>query len=158
MKPVKFKPIGVIHSPFKDRTGIPRQAAMAPEITAKIEIFDEYVDGLSDLEGFSHIIVIFYLHLIQKGSLKAHPPSDNQERGVFATRSPSRPNPIGISIVRLESIDRNILNISRVDMVDGTPVLDIKPYIPDLNPKKGIRVGWLKRKVKAASKKKPGSR
>jgi tRNA-Thr(GGU) m(6)t(6)A37 methyltransferase TsaA len=158
MKSVKYKPIGVIHSPFKDRTGIPHQAARAPEITAKIEIFEEYIDGLSDLDGFSHIIVIFHLHLIQKGSLRAHPPSDNKERGVFATRSPSRPNPIGISIVRLESIDRNILSISRVDMVDGTPVLDIKPYIPDLNPKKGIRVGWLKSKIKGTNKNKPDNR
>lgn len=145
MNPVKYKPIGIIHSPFKNLTGIPRQAAGAPDITAKIEIFDEYIDGLMDLDGFSHIVVIFHLHLVKKGSLKASPPWDNREHGVFATRSPRRPNPIGISVVRLENIDRNILNISGVDMADGTPVLDIKPYIPTLNPTKAVRTGWLKK-------------
>jgi tRNA-Thr(GGU) m(6)t(6)A37 methyltransferase TsaA len=156
--PVKYKPIGVIHSPFKNRVGIPRQAVGAPEVAARIEIFDEYIDGLLDLDGFSHIIVVFHMHLIQRGSLKASPPWDNREHGVFSTCSPYRPNPIGISIVRLESINRNILDISCVDMADGTPVLDIKPYIPDLNPAKGIRLGWLKDKVKGMNRSKSGDR
>jgi tRNA-Thr(GGU) m(6)t(6)A37 methyltransferase TsaA len=158
MDTVKYKPIGVIHSPFKDRTGIPRQAAGAPDVTAEIEIFDEYVEGLTDLDGFSHIVVIFHLHLVQKGSLKACPPWDHKEHGVFATRSPHRPNPIGVSIVRLESIERNILKILRVDMLDGTPVLDIKPYIPRLNPTKGVRTGWLEGKVEDMNKSKSGDR
>jgi len=158
VNPVSYEPIGVIHSPFKDRSGIPRQAIGAPEVTAKIEIFDEYIDGLSDLDGFSHIVVVFHMHLIQRGSLKASPPWDNKEHGVFATRSPFRPNPIGISVVRLESIERNILNISCVDMADGTPVLDIKPYIPDLNPTEGVRLGWLKGKVHGMNESKSGER
>ena len=158
MNPVKYKPIGVIHSPFKERIGIPRQAVGASEVTAKIEIFDDYLDGLTDLDGFSHIIVIFHLHLVQKGSLKASPPWDNKEHGVFATRSPHRPNPVGVSVVRLDSIERNILNISGVDMADGTPVLDIKPYIPDLNPNEDIRLGWLKGKVKGMNRSKSGDR
>jgi len=158
MNPVKYEPIGIIHSPFTDRIGIPRQAAGAPEITAKIEIFDEYIDGLSDLDGFSHIVVIFHLHLVQKSSLKAFPPWDHREHGVFATRSPHRPNPIGVSVVRLENIDRNILNISGVDMADGTPVLDIKPYIPALNPTEAIRTGWLKDKTEGMNKSKSGDR
>ena len=147
MNPVKYEPIGIIHSPFTDRIGIPRQAAGAPEITAKIEIFDEYIDGLSDLDGFSHIVVIFHLHLVQKSSLKAFPPWDHREHGVFATRSPHRPNPIGVSVVRLENIDRNILNISGVDMADGTPVLDIKPYIPQFDIRKVEKIGWLEKNV-----------
>jgi len=155
---IKYKPIGVIHSPFKGQGGIPRQAAGAPEVAAKIEIFDEYVEGLTDLDGFSHILVIFHLHLMQKGSLKACPPWDHKEHGVFATRSPYRPNPIGVSVCRLDSIERNILNISCVDMANGTPVLDIKPYIPDLNPTKQIRLGWLKGKVKGMNKSKSGDR
>lgn len=158
MNPVKYEPIGIIHSPFTDRIGIPRQAAGAPEITAKIEIFDEYIDGLSDLDGFSHIVVIFHLHLVQKSSLKAFPPWDHREHGVFATRSPHRPNPIGVSVVRLENIDRNILNISGVDMADGTPVLDIKPYIPALNPTEAVRTGWLKDKTEGMNKSKSGDR
>ena len=158
MNSVKYKPIGIIHSPFKEPTGIPHQAARAPEITGKIEIFDEYIDGLTDLDGFSHIVVIFHLHLVKKGSLKAHPPSDNREHGVFATRSPHRPNPIGVSVVRLENIERNILNISGIDMVDGTPILDIKPYISALNPTKAIRTGWLQDKTKGMNKSKSGDR
>ncbi len=155
---IKYKPIGIIHSPFKKPTGIPRQAVGAPEVTAKIEIFDEYIDGLMNLDGFSHIVVIFHLHLVKKGSLKASPPWDNCEHGVFATRSPYRPNPIGVSVVHLKNIDRNILNISGVDMADGTPVLDIKPYIPDLNPTKAVRTGWLKDKIEGMNKSKSGDR
>ncbi|MBN2180687.1 MAG: tRNA (N6-threonylcarbamoyladenosine(37)-N6)-methyltransferase TrmO [Sedimentisphaerales bacterium] len=158
MNPIKYKPIGIIHSPFPEPKGIPRQAIGAPEITAKIEIFDEYLEGLTDLEGFSHIVVIFHLHLVNKSSLMASPPWDNREHGVFATRSPHRPNPIGISVVRLENIDRNILNISGVDMVDGTPVLDVKPYIPTLNPTEGIRTGWLQGKTEGMNKSKSGDR
>ena len=158
MNPVKYKPIGIIHSPFETTTGIPRQAVGAANVTAKIEIFDEYIDGLTDLDGFSHIVVIFHLHLVKKGSLKASPPWDNREHGVFATRSPYRPNPIGVSVVRLENIDRNILTISGVDMADGTPVLDIKPYIPALNPIKEIQTGWLKDKTEGMNKSKSGDR
>jgi len=155
---VKYKPIGVVHSPFKGGGGIPRQAAGAPDVAAQIEIFNEYIEGLTDLDGFSHIVVIFHLHLVQKGSLKACPPWDHKEHGVFATCSPYRPNAIALSVVRLESIERKILNISSVDMADGTPVLDIKPYIPDLNPTKAIRVGWLEGKIKDMNKSKSGER
>jgi len=155
---IKYSPIGVIHSPFKSPSGIPRQAAGASDVKAEIEIFDEYIDGLTDLEDFSHIIVIFHLHLVTKPTLKAHPPWDNKEHGVFATRSPHRPNPIGVSVVRLESINGSILKISGVDMADGTPVLDIKPYIPKLNPKKDIRIGWLEGKVEGMNKSKSGDR
>jgi tRNA-Thr(GGU) m(6)t(6)A37 methyltransferase TsaA len=101
------------------------------------------VEGLRDLDGFSHIVVVFHLHLVIQPSLVAHPPWDGKEHGVFATRSPYRPNPIGLSTVRLEHIEANTLHISGVDMIDGTPVLDIKPYIPNLNPVDDVKVGWL---------------
>jgi len=155
---VKYKPVGVIHSPFKSPSGVPRQAASTSRVAAQIEIFNEYIEGLADLDGFSHIVVIFHLHLVTKGSLKAFPPWDNKEHGVFATRSPHRPNPIGVSIVRLDSIDGNILNIIGVDMVDGTPVLDIKPYIPKLNPVEDIHIGWLEGKVEGMTESKSGDR
>ena len=158
MNLVQYKPIGIIHSQFKDLTGIPRQAVGAPEINARLEIFDEYMDGLVDLDGFSHIVVIFHMHLVTKGSLRASPPWDNREHGVLATRSPYRPNPIGVSIVRLDYIDRDILSISGVDMADGTPVLDIKPYIPALNPTEVVRIGWLKDKTEGMNKSKSGDR
>jgi len=143
MEAVRYHPIGKIASSFKGNAEVPRQAVGAPDARATIELFDAFSEGLKDLDGFSHIVVIFHLHLVTNPSLVAHPPWDGKEHGVFATRSPCRPNPIGISVVRLEHIDRNTLEISSVDMIDGTPVLDIKPYIPDLNPTGQINVGWL---------------
>ncbi len=143
METIRYHPIGEISSPFKANVGVPRQAVGALDSRGKIEIFDEFSEGLKDLDGFSHIVVVFHLHSVTSPSLIAHPPWDGKEHGVFATRSPYRPNPIGISVVRLEHINRNILQISGVDMIDGTPVLDIKPYIPDLNPTGDVEVGWL---------------
>jgi len=155
---VSYRPIGIIHSPFKENIGVPRQAVGASDIKGTIEIFNEFADGLKDLDGFSHIVVIFHLHMIKRSSLKACPPWDGKEHGVFATRSPYRPNPIGVSVVRLESINKNILNISGIDMADSSPVLDIKPHVPDLNPTKNIRVGWLTDKVEGMNKSKSGDR
>ena len=146
MNAVRYDPIGRISSPFQSNVGVPRQAVGALETSAGIEVFDEFLEGLKDLDGFSHIVVIFHLHRVTSPSLTAHPPWDGREHGVFATRSPYRPNPIGLSVVRLERIDRNMLHISGVDMMDGTPVLDIKPYIPDLNPSGEVKIGWLAHK------------
>jgi len=158
MEIVNYRPIGIIHSPFKEHVGIPRQAVGASEIKASIEIFAEFSEGLQDLDGFSHILVIFHMHMIKASRLKAYPPWDGQEHGVFATRSPYRPNPIGLSVVSLESIANNILHISGVDMADGSPVLDIKPYIPDLNPTEDVRIGWLTDKVEGMNTSKSGDR
>ena len=155
---ISYQPIGIIHSPFKENVGIPRQSIGASDIKGSIEVFDDYSEGIKDLNGFSHIIIIFHLHMVKAPSLKACPPWDGKEHGVFATRSPYRPNPIGISVVRLDHIDQNILHISGVDMADGTPVLDIKPYIPDLNPTKDIKIGWLTNKVEGMNKSKSGDR
>ena len=158
MEAVQYQPIGIISSPFKDNVGIPRQAVGASDIKATVKVFDEFSEGLEDLDGFSHIIVIFHMHLVKNPHLKAHPPWDSREHGVFATRSPYRPNPIGISVVRLERIDGSVLHISGVDMADGSPVLDIKPYVPGLNPNKDVRIGWLTDKVEGMNKSKSGDR
>jgi len=158
MEAINYKPIGTIRSPFKESIGIPRQAMGASDIKGQIEIFDEFSGGLKDLDGFSHIVVVFHMHLVSIPSLKACPPWDGKEHGVFATCSPYRPNPIGVSVVRLESIEQNILHISGIDMADGTPVLDIKPYIPDLNPTDDIIIGWLTDKVEGMNKSKSGDR
>ena len=148
MDSIQFKPIGIIHSPYKDPLDVPRPSGVSDKSKGKIEIFKEYAAGLTDLEGFSHIQVIFNFHLSKNPSLKAHPPMDNKEHGVFATHSPHRPNSIGLTIVGLDSVKDNILIISGIDMVDGTPVLDIKPYIPkDISPEK-IRLGWLEELIK----------
>lgn len=148
MQSIKYEPVGIIHSPFRDRLNVPRYPGEAPEAGGKIEIFEKYLEGLEDLDGFSHIVVIFHMHLIRGYSLKATPPWDNKQHGVFAARSPYRPNPIGISVVRLESVENNILNVSGIDMIDGTPVLDIKPYVPRMVHSEGVRIGWLKGKLR----------
>ena len=158
MEIITYRPIGIIHSSFKENAGIPRQSTGAGNIKGTIEIFDEFCEGLKDLNGFSHIVVIFHLHMVKRASLKAHPPWDGKEHGVFATRSPHRPNPVGVSVVRLERVVQNILHISGIDMVDGSPVLDIKPYIPELNPAGNIRTGWLAGKVEGMNKSKSGDR
>ena len=158
MKTVSYRPIGIIHSPFKKNIGVPRQAIGASDIKGSIEIFDDFSVGLKDLDGFSHIVVIFHLHMVKVASLKASPPWNGKEHGVFATRSPYRPNPIGVSVVGLESIDKNILHISGIDMADGSPVLDIKPYVPDLNPTEDVRIGWLTDNVEGMNKSKSGDR
>jgi len=127
---ITYKPIGVIHSSFKEPEGTPIQPTGAKSINGTVEVFPEYAEGLKDVEGFSHIILIFHFHLSRRAPLKVKPYMDNEMRGVFATRSPSRPNLIGISVVRLIGIENNILNIQDVDIVDGTPLLDIKPHVP----------------------------
>ena len=140
---IRYKPIGVIHSPFKDPKGTPVQPAGAEGVNGKVEVFPEYADGLKDIEGFSHIILIYHFHLSKGTLLIAKPYMDNEARGVFAMRGPSRPNPIGISTVRLVGIEGNILHIQDVDIVDGTPLLDIKPYVPEFDTRQAKRVGWL---------------
>jgi tRNA-Thr(GGU) m(6)t(6)A37 methyltransferase TsaA len=137
----ELTPIGHVRSPFKDLDGIPIQTRRGNQFTGEVEVLKEFEEGLSDLEGFSHIILISYLHRSEGYDLKVVPFLDNVERGVFSTRAPRRPNPIGLHIVKLESVEGNILHIRGIDMVDGTPVLDIKPYIP--HDEEDIRMGWL---------------
>ena len=144
---IRYKPIGVIHSPFKDPKGTPIQPAGAEGVKGRVEVFPEYADGLKDIEGFSHIILIYHFHLSKGRLLIAKPYMDNEARGVFAMRGPSRPNPIGISTVRLFGIEGNTLHIQDVDIVDGTPLLDIKPYVPEFDTRQAERIGWLENNV-----------
>ncbi|GAI93549.1 unnamed protein product [marine sediment metagenome] len=147
MDEIKYRPIGVIHSPFREPKGTPIQPSAAKGISGTVEIFPEYAEGLKDVEGFSYIILIYHFHLSRKQSLTAKPFMDNEERGVFAMRGPSRPNPIGISIVRLVRIEDNIIHIQDVDIVDGTPLLDIKPYVPEFDIREVEKTGWLEKKM-----------
>jgi len=157
MNEIKYKPIGIIHSPFKEPTGTPIQPAGARGIDGTVEVFSEYAEGLKDVEGFSHLILIYHFHLSEGAPLKVKPYMDNEAHGVFAMRGPSRPNPIGISIVRLARIEENILYIQDVDIVDGTPLLDIKPYVPEFDIREVEKTGWLEKKVyKLASSKDDG--
>ena len=148
MKEIRYKPIGITHSPFKEPKGTPIQPVAGQEVEGTIEIFPEYVEGLKDLEGFSHIILVYHFHLAKRGTLKVVPYMDNEPRGVFATRAPTRPNPIGISIVRLVKVEGNTLYIQDIDIVDGTPLLDIKPYVPEFDVRKVEKIGWLIKRVK----------
>ncbi len=158
MDEIKYKPIGVVHSPFKEPKGTPIQPTAAKNVEGTVEVFPEYAEGLKDLEGFSHIILIYHFHLVKKPSLKVKPFMDNEMRGVFATRAPSRPNPIGISVVHLLKIERNILYIQGVDIVDGTPLLDIKPYVPEFDMAEAQNIGWLKKNVHKLQKSKDDGR
>ncbi len=147
-----FKPIGIINSPFKSIKGVPIQPAGANGIKGRIKLFKKYSEGLKNLEGFSHIILIYHFHLSKGYSLKVIPFLKNQEQGVFATRAPKRPNQIGISVVKIENIKDNIIEISNVDMVNGTPLLDIKPYASFFDNVKNEKIGWLAGKMNDINK------
>lgn len=144
---VTYRIIGIIHSPFKEPKGVPIQPTAARGVRGTVEVFPEYAPGLKDIEGFSHIILIYHFHLVKPGKLLVRPYMDEEEHGVFATRAPSRPNPIGISIVRLLRVDGNVLHVEDIDIVDGTPLLDIKPYVPEFDIRDVERKGWLSRNV-----------
>jgi len=147
MEEIRYKPIGIIHSPFKKLTGTPIQPVGARGIKGTVEIAPEYTKGLKDLNRFSHIILVYHFHLSQGYTLLVKPFMDDKLRGVFATRAPRRPNNIGISVVRLIKIEKNILHIENIDVVDGTPLLDIKPYVPEFDLQKVNRIGWLSERV-----------
>jgi len=160
MTKIEFKSIGTIHSPFKDLEGMPIQPVGARGVKGMINLNDEYRDGLKDLEGFSHIILIYHLHLSKGYSLRVKPFLDTNNRGLFATRAPKRPNPIGLSIVRLEKIEGSKIYVSDLDIVDGTPLLDIKPYIPNFDKldDDDIKIGWFENKHQMAADKKSDRR
>ncbi len=145
---ITFKPIGIIHSPYKEPKDTPIQPHYGKGIKGTIEIFDEYREGLLDLDGFSHITLLFYFHRSEGYKLKVVPYLDDTERGLFATRAPRRPNPIGLSVVRLEKIEDGIIYISDLDILDNTPLLDIKPYVKAFNEETELKSGWLENRAK----------
>ena len=139
----QFRQIGVINTPFREKKGTPIQGYLAPESSGTVEVFPEYAEGLKDIEGFSHIVLLYCFHMSEGYKLLATPFLDDVERGVFAIRAPRRPNPIGLTTVRLAKREGNILHVSGVDMLDGSPLLDIKPYVPEFDHFDDIRRGWL---------------
>jgi tRNA-Thr(GGU) m(6)t(6)A37 methyltransferase TsaA len=141
--PMVLRPLGVIHTPYKRREDIPRQGRLSPEI-CEIEVYPEYVPGLKDIEQCTHLFVIFWLHLGDRGRLTAVPPNDGREHGVFATRSPSRPNPLAIDIVNLLEVRDNRLKVKGMDALDGSILLDIKPYSAGIDSFPDARIGWQK--------------
>ena len=143
MSEITYRPVGVIRSPFQSVDNMPIQPTGARGVAGTVEVFDEYCAGLKDIEGFSHIILLYHFHLSNGYSLEAKPFMDDETHGVFAIRGPARPNPIGISVVRLVRADECTLHVEDVDIVDGTPLLDIKPYVPDFDWCRPERIGWL---------------
>ena len=142
---IQYAPIGVVHSPFREPAGTPIQssAAAAVGVEARVEVFPCFREGLRDLEGFSHLILLYHMHRIQPAGLLVRPFLGNESHGVFATRSPGRPNPIGFSVVRLLSVEDGAISITDVDILDQTPVLDIKPYVGEFDIRPVERIGWF---------------
>ncbi|MFN2243955.1 MAG: tRNA (N6-threonylcarbamoyladenosine(37)-N6)-methyltransferase TrmO [Anaerolineae bacterium] len=140
---ISYRPIGTIYTPFEGIEQVPIQPTGAGGIRGTVEVLPEFVAGLQDLDGFSHIILLYHFHRVSQVKLTVVPFLDVEPRGVFATRAPSRPNPIGLSIVRLLGIEANVLQIENVDIVNGTPLLDIKPYVPAFDHNQTERTGWL---------------
>jgi tRNA (adenine37-N6)-methyltransferase len=138
-----FRAIGRIRTPFPRPEGTPIQGAARPETEGSVEVFPEFAPGLADVQGFSHLILLYAFDHCQGYDLCVTPFLDTQEHGIFATRSPRRPNPLGMTVVRLLAVEGTTLRVSGVDMVDGTPLLDIKPYVPAFDIHPADRVGWF---------------
>lgn len=147
MNEIHYEPIGIIHSPFKDTNGMPIQPTASRGIAGTAVVKPHFADGLKDLDGFSHIILLYHFHCSNGPLLKVKPFLDNSVRGIFSTRAPRRPNPIGLSVVRLTSVENTTLYIEDVDILDGTPLLDIKPYVPQFDHRQVDKIGWLSEKV-----------
>ena len=142
MSVYRMKAVGRVRSPYTDTSQIPKGCGAEHDAQGDLEIEGEYADGLADIEGFSHLYVIWVFDRVEGFSLVAYPPSDNRPHGVFATRSPERPNPIGLTVVRLLARDGRRLHVAGLDMLDGTPILDIKPYLSG-PPAESLKRGWL---------------
>ena len=151
MNPVQFEPIGVVRSPFQAPAGMPIQPPAARGVQGRVVLRQELEAGLADIEGFSHLLLIYHLHRAPAGQLAVVPFLDQATRGIFATRAPARPNPIGLSLVRLVRREAGILHVEDVDVLDGTPLLDIKPYVPAFDAASEVRIGWFEGRMDALS-------
>ena len=140
---IVYKPIGIIHSPFDKLEDMPIQTSSESSGPGVVEVYPEFAPGLKDLEGFSHVYLLFHMHKTGEVKLKVTPFLDEQSRGLFATRAPSRPNPIGLSLVKIVRIEKNLIHVDRVDVLDGTPLIDLKPYVPAFEEVEEARIGWL---------------
>ena len=155
---LEFTPIGIIHTPFVKLEDMPIQPSGAASIKGTVEVFADYRPGLKDLDGFSHIILLYHFHLSHSFNLQVVPFLDTEPHGIFATRAPKRPNPIGLSIVKLDRVEDGVLHIQNVDVIDGTPLLDIKPYAPVFDAQVDVRTGWLEQSGNAVTNKKSDER
>jgi len=142
---ITYHSIGTIRTPYKEREGMPIQPSAEEGAKGTVEVKRKFQEGLRDLDGFSHILLVYHFHLSRGYSLVVTPFLDDKPHGVFCTRAPSRPNGIGISVVKLNRVDGNILHVENVDILDGTPLLDIKPYIPDFDVYEVEKIGWITR-------------
>jgi len=159
IKTITYQAIGTIYSDFTEAKGTPIQPLGAENAKARIELFSEFSEGLKDLEGFSHIILLYHFHLSKEYKLVDNPYLDNDvKHGVFAMRAPSRPNNIGLSIVKLNSIKDHILYVQDIDIINETPLLDIKPYVPGFDLRENAKIGWLEKNVSNLSKTKADNR
>ena len=148
MNQIIIYPIGIIHSPYKKSMDIPIQGTFKREVEAYVELKDKYVRGLKDLHKFSHAIIIYYFHKSHKEEIEGKPFLEKDKHGIFAIRSPHRPNHIGFSIVKIKSIKANKLFFTEVDVLDGTPVVDIKPYVKYFDHRDNVISGWLDKHFK----------
>ena len=155
---IEMNPIGIIHTPFRQLEGIPIQPAGAAGVKGTVEVFEKFRAGLKDLDGFSHIILLYIFHRSHGFKLEVVPFMDTQPRGLFATRAPKRPNPIGLSTVQLDRIEKGNLHIRNADILDGTPLLDIKPYVPEFDNHARARTGWLEHARKTVADRKSNGR
>ena len=146
---IKLKPIGIIRTPYKEPKGIPIQGKFKKGVKGTIRLFPQYQAGLKDIEGFSHLILIYYFNRSKEERLVGKPFLEDKEHGMFAIRSPHRPNHIGFSIVRLEKVKGRIITFSEVDILDGTPLLDIKPYVGHFDSRDKVKNGWIEKHFKA---------
>ena len=151
-------PIGVIHTPFQKKEGMPIQPAAASGVQGTVEIFRDFAEGLSDIDGFSHLILLYHFHQSHGYKLQVVPFMDSQSRGLFATRAPRRPNPIGLSIVRLLKVEGRRLQVENIDVLDNTPLLDIKPYVPLFDAQDQVRSGWLENENRDVSRQRADGR
>jgi tRNA-Thr(GGU) m(6)t(6)A37 methyltransferase TsaA len=140
---IEYTPIGVVHSPFTSTEGMPIQPSRAKGIRGTVEVFPQFAAGLDDLAGFSHVVLLYHFHESKHYTLKLVPFLDTEPRGVFATRAPARPNPIGLSVVHLLEVRESTLFVENLDLLDGTPLLDIKPYVREFDEATEARFGWL---------------
>ena len=157
-KMMEIKPIGIIRTPFTELEGMPIQPKGATGVKGTVELFHDFQAGLKDIDGFSHIILIYMFHRCQGFNLQVVPFMDTTSRGVFATRAPKRPNPIGLSVVQLDRIENGILHVLNVDILNGTPLLDIKPFVPGFDCPQDVRTGWLENSTDNVSAKKSDGR
>jgi len=150
MDRITMRPIGLLRTPFDRPQGAPIQPSGAKGAKGRAILEPEFEPGLKDLEGFSHLILVYYFHLSRGFELEVVPFLDHEPRGLFATRAPRRPNPIGLSTVRLVKVEGQVLHLEDVDMVDGSPLLDLKPYVPEFDLRGEVRLGWLAGKTERA--------